>query len=548
MSIRACPFLNRDSVRIRPLCNRACIHTCTDSAEKNIGFCARKWHNSCADYTITQDTGRSSSIARSMTIKEIYLRGSAMKRLHYGCVLVLTSLLFLPVLSPAQEFGIAVGTDTTWSGGAVYGGLNGLAAVQGDSNSQYTINFQLISGPGQFSGSRIFLNDVGVPPGAVPDFDGTNYFLVWLDFSGTLKGQLLSTAGQLIGPQITIASGVSVTRTMSYNLLYAGTDYLVAFIKNDGYLYGQYVNKSGALSGNQFPISGNLARDFSMAFDGTNVLVAWVEAIPETDKDIFGQFVSQAGTLVGSNFLIDGGPNYSDNPTWLACDGTRYLIVFHEMVPGESSWSVKGTFITLSGTVQETITICDTTKSPTNASVAFDGRNYLVTWSQRSDLSMMGRFYDPSGAPADAPFVIFFPMQNRLPIGGVGYGGGKYLAIATRLDSTFTNGDVYGRFIEPLTGVEEPSISLPTTTMLYPNYPNPFNPTTVVSGQWPVTSVVRLVVYDILGREVAVLANGMYPAGRYSFTFDAKGIASGTYFYRLTAGSFSAVRKMLLVR
>ena len=88
----------------------------------------------------------------------------------------------------------------------------------------------------------------------------------------------------------------------------------------------------------------------------------------------------------------------------------------------------------------------------------------------------------------------------------------------------------------------------PGSFSLSRNYPNPFNPKTVISGQWSVTSVVRLVVYDVLGREVAVLANGRYPAGKYTFAFEGTNLASGVYFYRLTAGSFSAVRKMLLVR
>ncbi len=94
----------------------------------------------------------------------------------------------------------------------------------------------------------------------------------------------------------------------------------------------------------------------------------------------------------------------------------------------------------------------------------------------------------------------------------------------------------------------EPQTAPTSAFELYPNYPNPFNPKTVVSGQWTANSFVRLAVYDVLGREVAVLANGRYPAGRYSFTFDGANLASGVYFYRLTAGSFSAVRTMLLLR
>ncbi len=80
------------------------------------------------------------------------------------------------------------------------------------------------------------------------------------------------------------------------------------------------------------------------------------------------------------------------------------------------------------------------------------------------------------------------------------------------------------------------------------NYPNPFNPITVVSSQWTVDSKVRLAVYDLLGREVAVLAEGRYPAGSYSFTFNATKLPSGTYFYRLEAGGNTFVKKMTLLR
>ena len=90
--------------------------------------------------------------------------------------------------------------------------------------------------------------------------------------------------------------------------------------------------------------------------------------------------------------------------------------------------------------------------------------------------------------------------------------------------------------------------NLPQEFGLMQNYPNPFNPKTVIRGQWTGDSDVRLVVYDVLGRQVATLANSRYPAGKYSFTFDGANLASGVYFYRLTAGTFSAVRKMLLIR
>ncbi len=98
------------------------------------------------------------------------------------------------------------------------------------------------------------------------------------------------------------------------------------------------------------------------------------------------------------------------------------------------------------------------------------------------------------------------------------------------------------------TGLPEPLSSSIPRFELEQNFPNPFNPTTVISGQWTVDSKVRLIVYDLLGREVAVLADGRYLAGRHSFTFDGTGLASGVYFYRLETGGYSATKTMLMIR
>jgi predicted acyl esterase len=99
-----------------------------------------------------------------------------------------------------------------------------------------------------------------------------------------------------------------------------------------------------------------------------------------------------------------------------------------------------------------------------------------------------------------------------------------------------------------LEGVEQDIASAPKGFVLEQNYPNPFNPTTVISYQLPVVSEVKLVVYDILGREVSVLVDGKKAAGSYDEKFEASGLASGVYFCRLTAGIYAQTRKMILVR
>ena len=80
------------------------------------------------------------------------------------------------------------------------------------------------------------------------------------------------------------------------------------------------------------------------------------------------------------------------------------------------------------------------------------------------------------------------------------------------------------------------------------NYPNPFNPTTVISYQLSAVSRVALKVYDVLGREVVTLVNERQKAGSYSVNFDASALPSGVYFYRITAGSFVATKKLVVVK
>jgi len=80
------------------------------------------------------------------------------------------------------------------------------------------------------------------------------------------------------------------------------------------------------------------------------------------------------------------------------------------------------------------------------------------------------------------------------------------------------------------------------------NYPNPFNPSTSISFALPEMSDVKLTVYNILGQQVAVLTQGIYSAGMHTINFNSANLASGTYIYRLEAGNFVQVRKMLLLK
>jgi hypothetical protein len=99
------------------------------------------------------------------------------------------------------------------------------------------------------------------------------------------------------------------------------------------------------------------------------------------------------------------------------------------------------------------------------------------------------------------------------------------------------------------TGVETfQSGSLPTKFYLEQNYPNPFNPRTTISFSLPQREHVMLKVFDMLGREVSTLVNESKPPGNFSATWNAQDLPSGVYFYRLTTGEFTQIRKAVLVK
>jgi glycosidase len=108
---------------------------------------------------------------------------------------------------------------------------------------------------------------------------------------------------------------------------------------------------------------------------------------------------------------------------------------------------------------------------------------------------------------------------------------------------------ILGDTVANVTSVQPGAVAqAPVTFMLSQNYPNPFNPSTMITFDIPERSLVALVVYDLLGREVATLVRGEMNAGHYETRFDGGGRATGVYFYRLESGGHSLVRKMLLMK
>ena len=98
------------------------------------------------------------------------------------------------------------------------------------------------------------------------------------------------------------------------------------------------------------------------------------------------------------------------------------------------------------------------------------------------------------------------------------------------------------------TEVDDNNLNKPISYALRQNFPNPFNPTTSISFALPTRSFVSLKVFDVLGREVSTIVCGELQAGTYTRQWNAANLASGVYFYRLQAGTYSDTKKLLLLR
>ena len=90
--------------------------------------------------------------------------------------------------------------------------------------------------------------------------------------------------------------------------------------------------------------------------------------------------------------------------------------------------------------------------------------------------------------------------------------------------------------------------SIPKYFQVKQNYPNPFNPTTSIAFSLPQADNVRLIVYNVLGQEIAVLADRQFSAGNHTIEWDASNVSSGMYLYRLETSNLTSTKKMLLLK
>lgn len=159
----------------------------------------------------------------------------------------------------------------------------------------------------------------------------------------------------------------------------------------------------------------------------------------------------------------------------------------------------------------------------------------LIKYYPNGDTVWVQRYNGPAGA-YDVSYAMALDTAFNIYITGQSAGTG-------------TGDDFATIKFSQLVGVRPVSNEIPKEFVLSQNYPNPFNPVTIINCELPVTSNVKLAIYDMLGREIKLLANEEFRAGKYLVEWNASNYPSGVYYYTLTAaGYFTQTKKMVLIK
>ena len=161
--------------------------------------------------------------------------------------------------------------------------------------------------------------------------------------------------------------------------------------------------------------------------------------------------------------------------------------------------------------------------------------DYTTVKYNLSGMRLWEKRYNNSGTGTHIPVSIATDNSGNIFVTGYSHNSSGNFDFAT---IKYTEDIVLGK----------DEINVPSEFDLHQNYPNPFNPSTVIKFDIPTDEFVRIAVYDMLGKEIAVPVNEFKHAGSYEVNIDGSALASGTYFYRINAGNFTEIKKMILIK
>jgi hypothetical protein len=273
----------------------------------------------------------------------------------------------------------------------------------------------------------------------------------------------------------------------------------------------------------------------------------WKTTDAGTTWDSAGLYLAQVGSEAGWNNAMW----LSGNNIWFGTNNTKVYKSTNfgatgSWTSGVTTGSVNTYSVAFNGAIGftgQTIALKSTDAGGTWAAATLPGSGTIYSFN-----TVASRFWYARAA------VIYWSSDNGANFASQYTGTGTYQAMNLVQDVNTIRGwavSATGGIIvynELITGISINSGPVPENYALSQNYPNPFNPTTKINFMLPKSGMVTLKIYDILGSEVATLVNENMNAGSYNIDWNAGGLSSGVYFYRLQTGDFVDTKKMMLIK
>jgi hypothetical protein len=273
----------------------------------------------------------------------------------------------------------------------------------------------------------------------------------------------------------------------------------------------------------------------------------WKSTNGGVNWDSAGLYLPQAGSEAGWNnamWLVGNNLWFGTNNTRVYYStnfGTSWLF-------GATTGTVNGYSVTFNtgggiGFAGQTVAVKSTNGGANWSTFTLPGSGTCYSFN-----NVLDRFWYCRGTG------VYWSSNNGANFASQFADTGTYIAMNLKLDGQIirgwavtSNGRI-ARYHELISGISNNQNNMPENYSLLQNYPNPFNPSTKISFSLPKAGDVKLVVFDILGREIATLVNGFTGAGNHTVDFNAANLSSGVYLYKIQAGDFTETRKMILMK
>jgi hypothetical protein len=461
---------------------------------------------------------------------------------------------------------------------AVDGGGNFVVVWMDARNGNSDLYGQRYISSGEAQGVNFLVNDASgtdepVYPVIAVDAGG-NFVVVWEDYrngNSDIYAQRYNSSGVKQGANFRVndASGEgwqsdpAVAVDGGGNFVVVWKDYR----NESGNIYAQRYNSSGIAQGNNFQvndISGNVYgwSGPSVALDiSGNFVVVW-----EGDSDIYGQCYNSSGVKQASNFRVndDSGSSGQDCPAIAVDAGGNFVVVWRDSRKGKSDvYDIYGQRYMSSGAKQDAnFRVNDDSSSSWQwypAIAADRSGNIVVVWEdhRNGDPDIYAQLFDSQGQRIGSNYRVNNDTGKKKqmnPDVKLVNGHIYYTWEDTRIEGQ--GYDIFARVDRFSTSVipgADRIERVPTKYVLYPNYPNPFNPATTISYALPQPAHVQVQIFDVNGREVKRLVDQACSAGVHSVVWNGtdeadRKVCSGIYICRFSAGEVMLHRKMILVK